>query len=250
MRILAFADIHGNVAALDAVLADRHHHGPYDLIICVGDLVWAGPRPREVMARLRELCDDDPTGGSAAVCVQGNTDIFLLGGFRERPPIDKRHKRFMRHREWMLDQLKPADLTFLRQMPFSYRTGPGSGRELLAVHANPHNLNDPIYPDMANQAIDQVIGPPDFDLLVFGHIHIPFVRHWRGSLLANVSAVGLPRDGDPRAAYSVLTWDGVRWGVAQHRVAYNVEAVADDMQACGMPRGKHFARRLLAAKYD
>lgn len=252
MRILLFSDIHGNVAALDAVLADRHRHGPYDLVICAGDLVWAGPRPQEVMARLRELCDDDPLGGSGVVCLLGNTDAFLGDRYQDIPPNDKRHKRFLRHRDWMLEQLKPADLTFLRRLPFSHRISPAGAQphDLLAVHANPHNVDDPIFPDMTDEAIDEIIGDAEFQILAYSHIHLPSVRLWRGRLLVNVASVGLPMDGDTRAAYSVLTWAGGGWSVAQYRVEYDVEKVAEEMRQCGMPRGKHFASRLLAARYE
>lgn len=249
MRILLFSDIHGNADALDAVLSSRHDHGPYDLVICGGDLVWAGPRPREVLARIRELCDDDPLGSSTGVCLLGNTDTFLLDDYQHRPPADKRHRRFMRHREWMLERLKPSDLTFLQALPFDYRVSPKPGHDLLAVHANPHNLEDPILDTMSDHEIDAVIGSARFQILAFGHIHIPFVRTWRGRLLVNVASVGLPRDGDPRAAYTVLTWTGDEWAVSQYRVEYDVNRVAEEMRTSDLPRGRHFAERLLAAQY-
>jgi predicted phosphodiesterase len=68
MRVAILSDIHGNVAALDAVLADLAKQGRFDQIIVAGDLVWAGPRPREVVDRVTAL--------DAAV-IQGNTDAFF-----------------------------------------------------------------------------------------------------------------------------------------------------------------------------
>ncbi len=249
MRILLFSDIHGNDAALEAMLADSVRHGPYDLTLCLGDLTWAGPRPAEVLTRLRELCQGDPTGKSSpAVCLVGNCDRFLLDEV-EAPP-DKETERFLRHREWMLAQLLPADLAFLRQMPFSYRVAPLPGHDLLAVHANPRNVDDPIQPELSDGAIDAVLGPAEFQVLAFGHVHLPSVRLWRGRLLVNASSVGLPMDGDPRAAYSVLAWAGGGWRVAQYRVEYDVQRVARDMQRNGLPRGRHFAERLVRAQYD
>ena len=249
MRILLFSDIHGNYAALEAMLADSVRHGPYDLTLCLGDLAWAGPRPAEVLARLRGLCSDDPTGQAGpAVCVYGNCDLFLLQ--EAAPPSEKNGDRFLRHREWMLARLSAADLAFLRQMPFSHRVAPLPGHDLLAVHANPRNVDDPIQPDLSDGAIDAVIGPAEFQVLAFGHVHLPSVRLWRGRLLANAASVGLPMDGDPRAAYSVLSWAGGGWRVAQYRVEYDVERVAKEMRRNGLPRGRHFAERLLRARYD
>ncbi len=249
MRILLFSDIHGNAAALEAALADSVRHGPYDLTLCLGDLAWAGPRPADVLARLRAMCREDPIGQAApAVCLYGNCDRFLLDE-HDAPP-DKTRDRFLRHREWMLSRLTPADLAFLRQMPFSHRVTPLPGHDLLAVHANPRNVDDPIQPDLSEGAIDAVLGPAEFQVLAFGHVHLPSVRLWRGRLLVNASSVGLPMDGDPRAAYSVLTWAGGGWRVAQYRVEYDVQQVARDMQRGGLPRGRHFAERLLRARYD
>jgi predicted phosphodiesterase len=250
VRLLLFSDIHGNAAALEAMLADSVRHGPYDLTLCLGDLVWAGPRPAEVMALMRDLCREDPSGQSgAAVCLHGNCDRFLLVDDAAAPP-DKEAERFLRHREWMLERLLPVDLAFLRQMPFSHRMTPLPGHDLLAVHANPRNVDDPIQPDLSDGAIDAVLGPAEFQVLAFGHIHIPSVRLWRGRLLVNAASVGLSMDGDPRAAYSVLTWAGGSWRVAQYRAEYDVQRVAREMRRNGLPRGRHFAERLVRARYD
>ncbi len=251
MRILLFSDIHGNAAALEAVLADSVRHGPYDLTLCLGDLVWAGPQPADVLARLRALCSDDPTGkAGAAVCVYGNCDRFLLVDESEGLSPSKEVERYLRHREWMLARLSAADLAFLRRMPFSHRVAPLPGHDLLAIHANPRNVDDPIQPDLSDGAIDAMLGTAEFQVLAFGHVHLPSVRLWRGRLLVNASSAGLPMDGDPRAAYSVLTWAGGGWRVAQYRVEYNVQSVAREMRRNGLPRGRHFAERLLRARYD
>ena len=248
MRILLFSDIHGNAAALVAMLADSVRHGPYDLTLCLGDLVWAGPRPAEVLARLRELCHDDPSGQAGpAVCIYGNCDRILLDE-NARPPA-KDGQRVARHREWMLSHLSEGDLAFLRRLPFDHRVTPLPGHELLAVHANPANVDDPIRPELSEDELAALLGPAEFQMLAFGHVHIPSVRLWRGRLLVNVASVGLSMDGDPRAAYSVLTWAGGGWQMAQYRVEYNVQRVARDMRRGGLPRGGHFAERLLAARY-
>jgi predicted phosphodiesterase len=250
MRVLLFSDIHGNATALDTVLDDSQRHGPYDLVICAGDLVWAGPRPREVMAKIRELCRDDPTGKSGgAVCLCGNTDLMLFEGKAAEPPPDKDSERFVRQRDWNLAQFAPGDLDFIRRMPFSYRVGLLPGYDLLVVHANPRNVDDPIYPELTDAAIDGLVSVEDFQVLAFGHVHVPFVRLWRGRLLVDVASAGLCMDGDTRAAYSTLTWAGGAWTVAQYRVDYDVQKVARDMRRCGLPRGRHFAERMLAARY-
>jgi predicted phosphodiesterase len=250
MRVLLFSDIHGNATALDAMLADSARHGPYDLTICAGDLVWAGPRPQEVTARMRELSKGDPTGkAGGAVCLHGNTDLLLLGGIGGEAPQGKDVERIARLRDWILGQLAPADVDFMRRMPFSHRVGLLPGHDLMVVHANPRNVDDPIHQQLTDAAIDGLVSSADFQVLAFGHVHVPFVRLWRGRLLVDVASAGLCMDGDTRAAYSVLTWDGGAWSVAQYRVEYDAERVARDMRRCGLPRGRHFAERMLAASY-
>jgi hypothetical protein len=69
-------------------------------------------------------------------------------------------------------------------------------------------------------------------------------------LLIDVASVGLPMDGDQRAAYAVLTWDGSGWQGEHHRVFYDLPVVARQMTASGMPRGRHFAERLMSASYS
>jgi hypothetical protein len=68
-------------------------------------------------------------------------------------------------------------------------------------------------------------------------------------LLVNVGSVGLPMDGDQRAAYAIAVWDGRAWRAEHRRVYYPVPLVTHDMRTGGMPRGKHFAERLAAATY-
>jgi len=78
---------------------------------------------------------------------------------------------------------------------------------------------------------------------------VPFVRRWQHRLLVDVASAGLPMDGDPRAAYAIMTWDGHHWRTTHQRVFYAVPVVAHQMRVGGLPRGKHFAERLMAARY-
>ena len=86
MRIGLLSDIHGNMVALEAVLADMRRHGPFDVIVAAGDLVWAGPWPAEVIDWARR---------SGALVLQGNTDAFFLRS-PDDPPEDKEGDNFRR----------------------------------------------------------------------------------------------------------------------------------------------------------
>jgi predicted phosphodiesterase len=250
MRIAVLADIHGNIVALDAVLADLAKCGPCDQVVVAGDLVWAGPRPREVVDRVISL---------GALVIQGNTDAF----FKTTPdetPEGKEPSRFTAHLVWMHGQLGPKRVAYLAGLPFSHRISPAAapGHDLLIVHANPCDLERAIMPGASVAELDALLldagREPPWQALAFGHMHTPFARTWRDRLLVNTSSVGLPMDGDQRAAYAILTWeaDGKQdgsWRAEHRRVIYRAAIVAHDMRTNGLPRGKHFAERLMSATY-
>ncbi|MGC8780056.1 MAG: metallophosphoesterase family protein [Anaerolineae bacterium] len=244
MRIALLSDIHGNLVALEAVLEDMKQHGPFDQVIVAGDLVWAGPWPAEVVDRVRQ---------AATAVVQGNTDAFFLCR-PDETPAGKDDERFRAHLTWMVERLGPERAGYLAQLPFAHRVSPAPGHDLLVVHANPTDLTRPIVAQFSDDDLDGLLMPendraPDWQALAYGHIHVPAVRRWRDRLLVDVASAGLPMDGDQRAAYAIMTWDGHDWQVEHRRVFYPVPVVVHEMRTNGMPRGKHFAERLLAASY-
>ncbi len=242
MRVALLSDIHGNLVALQAVLDDLTRQGAFDEVVVAGDLVWSGPWPADVVDRVRSLTD---------AVIQGNTDAF----FRRTAgdvPSGKREERFATQLQWMREQLGAERAAYLAGLPFSHRISPAPGRDLLVVHANPTDLERAITPKMSDGELDALLGEPGcgaWAALAFGHLHIPFTRHWRDRLLVDVASAGLSMDGDPRAAYAILTWTGQAWQAEHRRVFYNVSVVAHQMRTGGMPRGKHFAERLMSAAY-
>lgn len=243
-RVALLSDIHGNLIALEAVLADIARQGPFDGTVVAGDLVWAGPWPAEVV---------DLTRASRATVIQGNTDAFFRRSI-EDPAPGKREGRFAEHLAWMTDRLGTERIRYLTHLPFSRRISPAPGHELLVVHANPQDLDRPIIAKTGEAELDDLLltggDEADWEALAFGHVHAPFTRAWRGRLLVDVASAGLPMDGDPRAVYAILTWDRGHWQAEHRRVHYDVPVVAHQMRTGGMPRGKHFAERLTAAAYS
>lgn len=249
MRVAILSDIHGNAVALDAVLADLTSRGPFDQIVVAGDLVWSGPRPREVVDRIQAL---------RAAVIRGNTDVFFDASDGETPE-GKDSGRFAAHLAWMLGQLGPERVAYLRNLPFGHIISPEPGQELLVVHANPRDMEQAIRQRASDAELDDLLIQdgklPRWRALAFGHLHTPFVRTWRQRLLVNVSSVGLPMDGDHRSAYAILTWERDNrgegsWSAEHRRVAYPTALVVHEMRTGGLPRGKHFADRLIAASYS
>jgi predicted phosphodiesterase len=253
MRIALLSDIHGNALALDAVLADIAAAWPFDHIVVAGDLVWSGPRPAEVVDRVRAL---------RAIVVQGNTDAFLAAAAEETPD-GKNAERFAAHLRWQRDRLGPERTGWLAALPFSRRitppeAAPEGGDDLLIVHANPLDLEQAITERLRSAELDDMLGAftaeQPWAVLAFGHYHVPFQREWlyagRRHLLLNVASAGLPMDGDTRAAWASLHWEGTGWRAEHHRVFYDTRLVAHEMRSSDMPRGKHFAERLLSSTYE
>ena len=246
MRVAIFSDVHGNLPALEAVLADMQRRGPFDQIVAAGDLVWSGPWPSQVVDLVRS---------TATAVVQGNTDAFFT-----RPPTDippgKQAERFASQLAWMQEQLGPERVSYLARLPLSHCiTTPGlAGHDLLIVHATPHDQARPVVSRLSDADLDELLlvddREPSWAALAFGHVHTPFQRLWRNRLLVNVASAGLPMDGDLRAVYAVLTIDGSGWHAEHHRVFYPVPEVTHQMRSSGMPRGKHFAERLVNASYN
>jgi predicted phosphodiesterase len=230
MRIVIFSDVHGNVIALDAVLADIERTAAPDALFVAGDLVMSGPRPAEALARLRAL--------DGARFVMGNTDKDLV----DAPPGDA-------DIDWSRARLSADDMAFLHGLPFAQRLEVASGHELLVVHANPRELEHPIKPDSTEASIRPLLEGVTAELIAFGHYHVPFVRQFKRWTLVDVASVGLPRDGDQRAVYAVLTWGRGAWQIEHRRVAFNIESVACDYTVVGYPGAQQAAQRLLKARY-
>jgi len=221
MRIALFSDIHGNVRGLDACLEDLRAQGGADTIVGVGDYCMDGARPREVLERLREV---------GAVCVRGNTDRYLsdLASF---PVSDDREGLEL---AWQRKALGETWLAWLAALPFSLRFGTGEDA-LLVVHANPKTDDEHLWPDADDAILERKFDGVEERAIAFGHLHLPYARVWRGRLLVNVASAGLPKDGDPRVGYAILTQRSGGWQVKHRRVVFDVERTIAEMEKSGMP---------------
>jgi putative phosphoesterase len=229
MRIALLSDIHGNVVALEAVLAHLRRATAPDAVVIAGDLVADGPRPAEALALLRSLPD--------AQFVIGNTDEDVL------------HERDDAEKQWTRDRLSPDDVRWLDGLPFQLSFEATPGHALLVVHANPRNLHDQIKPDTSPVIIRPLLNGVREEIVAFGHYHVPHIREVDGITLVDVASVGLPRDGLLRAVYAVIDWDGAAWQIAHHRIAFDAHAVANDYHQVGYPDAEKAAKKLLKARY-
>jgi putative phosphoesterase len=218
MRIAIVSDIHGNLAAFDAVLDDLARERP-DRILHAGDLAAVGPRPVEVVDRVRELGWEG---------VAGNWDlVFQPGGAGRIGDMPPRFQALYRPLvEWTRERLSPARIAWLAELPRERWED-----DFVLLHAGPADLWSAPLAGAPDEVLLETYRNLGSDLVIYAHIHQPFVRHIGGLTIANSGSVGLPYDGDPRASY-VLIEDGVP---AVRRVAYDVEREIHDLTASGFP---------------
>jgi putative phosphoesterase len=203
MRIGLLADIHANLEALKAVLADM---GSVDLCICAGDVTGYYADPNEVCALVR---------ARGIVTIRGNHDAYVGGDLRPDPAKVEAYRT-----DWTRQALTAQNLEWLRALPKEL-TMVCDSRTLRVRHANPWDEEGYIYPDSAQ--LLQRISLGEAEVLVLGHTHRPMVVRDRGGLLVNPGSVGQPRDWNPTACYAIL--NTASGEVEIRRVAYDVAAL-------------------------
>lgn len=221
MRLALFSDIHGNVHGLDACLADLRAQGGADTIVGVGDYCMDGPRPRDVLERLREI---------GAICVRGNTDRYIF----DRASFPSDHPDEGPCVAWQRERLGDDWLAWLGALPFSAHFGHGADG-VLVVHASPVADDEHVWPDADDAHLERITRGVPERTIAFGHLHLPYARMWRDRLFVNVASAGLPKDGDPRAGYALLTQRSGGWELKHRRVEFDVERVAREIERSGMP---------------
>ena len=233
MRIAVLSDVHGNLLALDAVLAGA---GTVDAVWHLGDIVGYGPEPDAVVARLASV---------GAIGVRGNHDAAAVGG----DEIDWFNPDARSAMEWTRRVISEPTRSWLAALPERRETAGftlvhGSGRDPIWEY-----VTTPEAAQASLVAMRTING-------INGHTHIPAaylvagdraiqldrqrggtdaaVGLGSGRILLNPGSVGQPRDGDPRASYLILDTESstATW----HRVSYDIVAVGAAMRSAGLPR--------------
>lgn len=237
MRIAVLSDIHGNLVSLDACLADLQSQGGADVIVAAGDFCMDGPKPKKVLQRLQEV---------GAQCLRGNTDRFICAS--DASQLTALNEIERKQIAWTREEIGEKWLEWLEALPFSLRYGEPEF-ELLVVHANPTTDDEHLWPDADEATLERLIGDEKAAVIAFGHLHLPYVRLWRGKVLVNVASAGLPKDGDPRAGYAILTQYPSGWEVKHRRVAFDVKKVATQLAVCGIPESAELISTLRRHRY-
>jgi predicted phosphodiesterase len=219
LRALLY-DIHGNLPALEAVMADL---GGADEFILGGDYATAGAWPRETVERLRELTN--------ATWIRGNADRWLVDRHDAPSPIDDIVAR-------CAEALGEELVQELFALP---ETATVDGT--LYCHASPGSDMETFAPEPDERDPELLLGV-EARRVVCGHIHVQFKREGPGAIeIVNPGSVGMPWDGDHRSAYAVMDGDEVEL----RRVEYDWRASA---AAVRERVGELPARRIELARFD
>ena len=228
IRIALLSDIHGNIAALDAALADVHRESP-DLIAVLGDYVLNGPRPAEVVDRVREL------EARGAVVIQGNTDVAvadldMAGAF---PWFDEVPHVNVVAAEWAHEALGDEPLDWMRRLPSERRATAGDTM-VLFCHGSPGSQTQGMAAEMDAAAVVERVARTDARIICVGHTHIADVRDLGWKQVVNPGSCGYAFDGDPGAAWALLEIDGDRAEATLRRTTYDTRVVSDELSERGL----------------
>ena len=176
MSTVTLYDVHGNLPALEAVLAEI----PDDATIVVGGDIAAGPRPQETVDRLRGL-------GDRVKWIRGNADRELLPGEKGLAPPEVL--------EWVRERISPETIEWLHALPPTLVLD-----GVLYVHATPRNDEDVFTELTPEEPLVEIFAPVEQDTVVCGHTHMQFDRTIAGKRVVNSGSVGMSYD-EPRGAY-------------------------------------------------
>jgi putative phosphoesterase len=236
--VAVITDVHGNLPALLAALARIEELG-IERVYCGGDLVGYGPRPNEVCQTIEER--GIPT-------IYGNYDYSIARELEDCGcAYVTQHDRDLGQRSvaWTLEHTDARSKDFMLGLPFDLRFELGAHRAHL-VHGSPRKVNEYLFEDKPARLYERLAAAETARALVFGHTHKPWIREYGGVLFVNCGSVGKPKDGDPRAAFAILGFDGSGMRAWVERVRYDAEAVAREVAAAGLP-GEYAENLLIAA---
>jgi putative phosphoesterase len=236
-RVAVITDIHANLPALEAALARTNELG-IEQVYCGGDLVGYGPHPNEVCALIQDR---------AIPTIYGNYD-YAIGRDLEDcgcAYVD-RHDREIGQLsiDWTLAHTSSEAKAFMRELPFDLRLEVADQRVRL-VHGSPRKVNEYLFEEKPARTFERIAALADCDVLVFGHTHKSWVREYGGILFVNCGSAGKPKDGDPRAAFALLSSQRGEVRVTIERAEYDALDVAREIRAVGLP--DELAEKLVAA---
>ncbi len=212
LKVAFISDIHGNLDALRAALAEV---ADADALVCCGDLVDYYDCPNE-------CCDEVRSAGIPTVI--GNHDQFIIGS----QAYDKRKESLYRVR-WSRERLSQKNLQWLQSLPVGLLLK-FDGWKFTVRHASPWDVSTYLYEDSTHL---DLIRLKNHECLVVGHTHRRFALLRGGGLLLNVGSIGQPRFGSPGA--DVAVFDTTTGGHELRRISYDVQQMQERLRNLDWP---------------
>jgi diadenosine tetraphosphatase ApaH/serine/threonine PP2A family protein phosphatase len=231
MRYAILGDIHSNLTALEAVLADLEKSGGADEVWCLGDIVGYGPDPHECLEIVRSRC---------SLCIAGNHDLASISGL-DTSTFNQDAAMAVR---WTSRQLRADEVDFLSGLPLKVERG-----DFTLAHGSPR---EPVWEYITSfREAEENFQYFETRYCLIGHSHLAqYFRLGDGSVtdqpgegtdiklanqryIINPGSVGQPRDSDPRAAYAIHNTETTT--ISFQRVAYDINSVQNRMEKAGLP---------------
>jgi predicted phosphodiesterase len=244
MRLAVLSDIHGNLIALEAVLADLEASGGADLTWCLGDLAAFGPRPSECIQRVKALAEADE--GKKFKVIGGNTDRYLVTGERPKQQPAKDADAFIKMVSeweifdaavhWTLEKLVFEDYEYLGKiLGHELSKGIDGYGYAIGYHAVPGDDEARLIPETPDEEARDFLLDCEGRLALGGHIHKQFDRDLGSWRVINVGSVGMSFDSPGFAQWGLFTFDSGTVNIDLRRVPYDVDALIADFYAVGYP---------------
>jgi len=253
--VAVMADVHGNLPALEAVLADAREHGA-KAFVAAGDLTLGGPYPLATFNRLREI---------GCWMIRGNSEQYLLDFTAGRFPALAHTSQQWAPLRYTAQQFTAEALGFLGEVRENAIFALDDAQPARVVHGSPRRINEGLIPDglpdvvrlfesatlthqfqNGNANLSAVWQGVEESVFICGHTHIGWVEEKDGRLALNPGSVGAPINGDWRAQYALLHWNGVEWKPELRAVPYDLDALRRAYESTGFRQaGGAFARAFL-----
>ncbi len=208
MKIGIISDVHSNLPALKAVLDKLDC---VDHIVHAGDIVGYNPFPKQVISLFKE---------NNIYSIKGNHDRVVLGDLNF--PSSSIAGRAVK---WTQLVLSSEEIDYLKSLPIEQTL---FDHFIRIAHGSPGSPNRYVYPKDYSGSLLK-----DEKVLILGHTHIQSYKRFNNSIIVNPGSVGQPRDGDPRAAYSILDMDA--YEIELFRVKYPINKVKKKIKQVGLP---------------